>query len=143
MDGKRFARHVEEAYRLMWRRWCQEPKPAGVSSASSMDQPDVSMPVSTVAEILAAASHHYRSGRGDLAIDCLRQALRLRYNLPEAHNNLGVVLAEEGRRAEAVASFREAVRLKPDYAEAHNNLRNALRELESLEEAAGQMKRIR
>src|SRR5947209_17939150 len=22
MDGKRFARHMEEAYRRMWRRWC-------------------------------------------------------------------------------------------------------------------------
>jgi predicted O-linked N-acetylglucosamine transferase (SPINDLY family) len=136
-DSKRFARHVEEAYRLMWRRWCQQTKPAGASSASSMDRPAGPMPVTTVTEILAAASQHYRSGRGDLAIDCLRQALRLRYNIPEAHNNLGVVLAEQGRRAEAVASFREAVRLKPDYAEAHNNLANALRELGFLEEAAG------
>jgi predicted O-linked N-acetylglucosamine transferase (SPINDLY family) len=25
MDGKLFARHVEEAYRRMWRRWCQSP----------------------------------------------------------------------------------------------------------------------
>jgi predicted O-linked N-acetylglucosamine transferase (SPINDLY family) len=25
MDGKRFARHVEEAYRHMWRRWCEQP----------------------------------------------------------------------------------------------------------------------
>ena len=26
MDGQRFARHVEDAYRQMWRRWCQERK---------------------------------------------------------------------------------------------------------------------
>jgi protein O-GlcNAc transferase len=28
MDGNRFARHVEQAYRQMWRRWCQQPRPA-------------------------------------------------------------------------------------------------------------------
>jgi predicted O-linked N-acetylglucosamine transferase (SPINDLY family) len=27
MDGRRFARHVEEAYRQLWRRWCQQPGP--------------------------------------------------------------------------------------------------------------------
>jgi protein O-GlcNAc transferase len=26
MDGKRFARHMEQAYRQMWRTWCQAPK---------------------------------------------------------------------------------------------------------------------
>ena len=25
MDGRRFARNMEQAYRLMWRRWCQRP----------------------------------------------------------------------------------------------------------------------
>jgi predicted O-linked N-acetylglucosamine transferase (SPINDLY family) len=28
MDGKRFARHVEQAYRHMWRRWCDRQDPA-------------------------------------------------------------------------------------------------------------------
>ena len=32
MDAKRFARHVEQAYRQMWRRWCQQTK-AGRSCA--------------------------------------------------------------------------------------------------------------
>ncbi len=26
MDGNRFARHVEQAYRHMWRRWCAQPR---------------------------------------------------------------------------------------------------------------------
>jgi predicted O-linked N-acetylglucosamine transferase (SPINDLY family) len=25
MDAKRFARHMEQAYRQMWRRWCERP----------------------------------------------------------------------------------------------------------------------
>jgi protein O-GlcNAc transferase len=28
MDGRRFARHVEQAYRQMWRRWCQQTRPS-------------------------------------------------------------------------------------------------------------------
>ncbi len=43
-----------------------------------------------------------------------------------AHNNLGVLLSEQGDTADAVAHLRAAVRLKPDYADAHNNLGNAL-----------------
>jgi protein O-GlcNAc transferase len=26
MDGKRFARNIESAYRMMWRRWCSQPQ---------------------------------------------------------------------------------------------------------------------
>jgi tetratricopeptide (TPR) repeat protein len=39
-----------------------------------------------------------------------------------AHNNLGVVLADQGRRDEAIAQFEQTLRLKPDHAEAHDNL---------------------
>jgi predicted O-linked N-acetylglucosamine transferase (SPINDLY family) len=91
--------------------------------------------MANIAELLAAASKHYQSGRRDLAINCLRQALQLRPNIPKAHNNLGVALVEEGRRIEAIVSFREALRLKADYPEAHNNLGNALRELDQPREA--------
>jgi predicted O-linked N-acetylglucosamine transferase (SPINDLY family) len=55
-----------------------------------------------------------------------REALRLRPNYPEAHNNLGAVLSDLGRPAEAEASCREALRLWPNYPEAHNNLGNVL-----------------
>jgi len=30
MDAPRFARHLEAAYRTMWRRWCAQPTPAAV-----------------------------------------------------------------------------------------------------------------
>ena len=35
MDGPRFARHVEAAYRCMWRRWCENPPPLSDSSDES------------------------------------------------------------------------------------------------------------
>jgi tetratricopeptide (TPR) repeat protein len=89
----------------------------------------------TAAEILTAAVEHCKSGRRDLAIEWLGRALRLNPDIPEAHNNLGVVLAQGGRLREAVTSFRQATRLKPDFAEAHNNLGNALRDLGQMEAA--------
>jgi len=52
-----------------------------------------------------------------------------------AHNNLGLVLSESGRRGEAVRHWEEALRIKPDYAEAHINLGVALWEAGRREEA--------
>src|SRR5262245_32702583 len=39
-----------------------------------------------------------------------------------AHGNLGIVVAGQGKIAEARAHYAEALALKPEYAEAHNNL---------------------
>jgi protein O-mannosyl-transferase len=39
-----------------------------------------------------------------------------------AHNNLGVVLEQQGKLDEAEAQFRTALELKPDFAEALNSL---------------------
>jgi predicted O-linked N-acetylglucosamine transferase (SPINDLY family) len=48
--------------------------------------------------------------------------LQIQPNLADAHSNLGVVVQDLGRLAEAEASFREALRLKPDYEPAQRNL---------------------
>ena len=53
----------------------------------------------------------------------------------EAHNNLGVLLQEQGKLYEAEKSHRKAIELKPDYAEAHYNLGVLLQEGERLDEA--------
>src|SRR5579864_4721546 len=47
---------------------------------------------------------------------------------PAYYNNLGNMLLERGRLAQAIEHYRRAVSLQPDYPEAHNNLGNALRE---------------
>jgi tetratricopeptide (TPR) repeat protein len=64
-----------------------------------------------------------------------REALRLRPNYPEAHNNLGAAQRYQGQLDEAVASYREALRLRPDYADAHNNLGDARKQQGRLDEA--------
>ncbi|HXQ81627.1 MAG TPA: tetratricopeptide repeat protein [Opitutaceae bacterium] len=52
-----------------------------------------------------------------------------------ARSNLGKVLLQEGRPADASAQFREATRLQPDSPEAHANLGNALEALDRADEA--------
>jgi tetratricopeptide (TPR) repeat protein len=45
-----------------------------------------------------------------------------------AHDNLGLILFQEGKADEAIAHFRRAVEIRPTSANAHNNLANALRQ---------------
>jgi tetratricopeptide (TPR) repeat protein len=43
-----------------------------------------------------------------------------------AHNNIGILLTEQGKLKEAIEHYSEALRIKPDHAKAHYNLGNAL-----------------
>jgi predicted O-linked N-acetylglucosamine transferase (SPINDLY family) len=130
MDAKRFAWNMEAAYRQLWRTWCRQ------NTATETDGPKS---LATLTELLAAAAQHNQAGRHQLAIDCLREVLRIRPESPEVHNNLGVTLAQQGHLADAVVAFQMAARLKPDYAEAHNNLGNALREQGQLQPAVASL----
>ena len=56
---------------------------------------------------------------------------------PEAHNNLGVALAQVGRVQEAIGHFEQALRINPDFAEAHYNLGVALAQVGRVQEAIG------
>jgi tetratricopeptide (TPR) repeat protein len=62
----------------------------------------------------------------DEAIAEYREAIRLKKDYAEAHNNLGIALYAKGALDEAIAEYREAIRLKKDLAAAHNNLGSAL-----------------
>ncbi|HXI72581.1 MAG TPA: tetratricopeptide repeat protein [Verrucomicrobiae bacterium] len=55
-----------------------------------------------------------------------------------AHNNLGVLLFNQGRVKEAIDQYQQAVGLNPDDSEAHNNLGNALLQEGSGDEAINQ-----
>jgi len=71
--------------------------------------------------------------RSEVAILC--DVIAKRPTNARAHYNLGIALAEQGRREEAVRHFVEALRLKPDYAEAHGNLGVVLAEQGKRKEA--------
>ena len=68
-------------------------------------------------------------GMPDKAIQSFENAIAIKPDYAEAHNNLGATLQELGRLDMAVKNYEKALAIKPDYAEAHNNLGNILREL--------------
>ena len=95
-----------------------------------------------------ADSHNYMGvicrdlGRLDEAEAAFRRSLEAAGNQPEsttlrslALTNLGIVLTDVGKHAEAVACHRAALELKPGVAETYNNLGTALRDAGQLEEA--------
>ena len=57
-----------------------------------------------------------------------------------AHNNIGIILAEQGKLDEAIAEFREAIRLEPDSQLAHSNLGHGLVEQGKLDEAIAEFR---
>src|SRR5262245_18711141 len=58
----------------------------------------------------------------EAARDTLTKLLKLRNDIPEVHNLLGVILDELGDEKQAKIHFETALRLKPDLAEARSNL---------------------
>lgn len=54
---------------------------------------------------------------------------------PRIYNNLGIALAEQGRRDEAIVNYKTALRIDPEYASAYNNLGVELAETNRPDEA--------
>jgi tetratricopeptide (TPR) repeat protein len=57
----------------------------------------------------------------DEEAECYRQAISLRADYPEAHNNLAMLLKTCGDHNIASEHYRQALRLWPQYPEAHYN----------------------
>ena len=77
------------------------------------------------------AKHHLAdalrlTGDVDGALKVQRSLAADRPSWPQAHNNLGYLLLEKKKYAEAERCFREALKLKPDYALARGGLGTAL-----------------
>ena len=74
-------------------------------------------------------------GQRDAAIKCYEQALTIKPDYADAHNNLGNTLKDLGQLDAAVKSLEKALAIKPDFAEAHYNLGSTLEGLGQLDEA--------
>jgi tetratricopeptide (TPR) repeat protein len=64
-----------------------------------------------------------------------RTTIRKNPDCGMAHNNLGLLLADNGRTDEAMAHYQKALELDPNHAEAHNNLGNLLKKMGRTDEA--------
>jgi len=76
-----------------------------------------------------------QTGRLEIGVGLIDDAIALNPSDAEAHNNRGTALKDLKRLDEALASYDKALALKPDYAEVHNNRGNALLKLGRLDEA--------
>jgi len=72
--------------------------------------------------LLNAAQAASKLGRLADAERYYRRAIAADPKSPDAHNGLGLALAQQNQPSEAEASLREAIRLKPDFSPAWNNL---------------------
>ena len=76
-----------------------------------------------------------KQGKLEDAVTCYKQALLLKPDFAEAHNNLANVDRKQKRVDEAVAGYQRALALRPGYAEAHYNLAVAFYEQKRFAEA--------
>ncbi|HEX4142116.1 MAG TPA: tetratricopeptide repeat protein [Pirellulales bacterium] len=97
-------------------------------------RPTPGVPADLTALVQLARGHH-RAGRLAEAADAYRKALHLRPDLADVHNDLGILLAQQGNVDAALAHLEQAVALKPTFAEGHNNLGIVLRSQGKLDQA--------
>ncbi len=80
-----------------------------------------------------------KMGKKEDAYQAYHQSLALKKDYPEAQNNLGVLLLEDGARLEAKTEFQKAID-SPNYADPHFNLALILEQEGNSKEAANQYK---
>jgi tetratricopeptide (TPR) repeat protein len=74
-------------------------------------------------------------GRLDLSVEAFNNALSIKPDYADVHNNMGNSLREQGQLGQAVEAYKKALSIKPDYADAHNNMGLTLQEQGKPEEA--------
>jgi len=117
--------------------------PAEPSSNPAVDQ--VRQPTATP----SAESEYDRGVRARLskdwkvAVEAQRSALALRPAFPEAWNELGFALRNQGRYPESLQAYDEALRLRPNFTEALESLGEAYVKLGRLDDARRVLDRLR
>lgn len=94
-----------------------------------------------VHRIFADAARLHQAGRVQDAVARYEQAILLKPDLADIHNNLGVALGQLGQVDNARARFEHALSLNPDHANAHNNLGNLFVSIGRVDEAVIHLER--
>jgi protein O-GlcNAc transferase len=83
-----------------------------------------------------------RTGRAELGLQLIREAIRLKGDAPALHCSLGNVLAECGDVEGAMQAFQQALALQPAFPEAQTGLGNMYRARGNFEAAIGQFNAV-
>jgi protein O-mannosyl-transferase len=78
---------------------------------------------------------HLKQGDKAKAVECMKQAVQIDPDFPEAQTRLADILAEQGQLEEAVAHYSEALRMLPDNPRLHHQLGEVLTRLGKTGEA--------
>jgi tetratricopeptide (TPR) repeat protein len=97
-------------------RGCQEEAEQWARQAISACGRPVAEFCNTLGAVLAA------QGKPGEAVRCYQEAVALKQDYPEAHQNLGRTLAALGRMEEAAPHFEKALHLRPGDATAHHDM---------------------
>jgi tetratricopeptide (TPR) repeat protein len=120
--------------------------PVAFAEPSSPAAEQVRQPVTTSP---GADSEFNRGVRARLAqdwptaVDAFRGAISQRAEFPEAWNELGFALRNQGRYTESLQAYDEALRLRPNFPEALEYLGEAYVKLGRLEDARRVLERLR
>jgi len=122
--------------------------PAAMDSAADPSTPDVEQRRQSPAE--ASASTEYDRGvrarvveNWLVAEDAFRRAIALQPDFPDAWNELGFALRNQGRYPESVQAYDEALRLRPEFPEALEYLGEAYVKMGRLDDARRILDRLR
>ena len=89
----------------------------------------------TVQQVFDAALRNGLAGLLDDALEGYKRVLHMNPDHADAHNNLGVLLAQRGMMVDAMAHYDRALALNPNDVNAHNNLGIALAALGRIADA--------
>ena len=105
---------------------CRRPVPHGLTFLAVLLIPVTAASSKTLREeaVTYRTQGYEAQRRGDAAsaLTYYQKAAALDPSYPTPHNDIGILLEEQGRLSEAEASYQRALALDPDYVEPHANL---------------------
>jgi predicted O-linked N-acetylglucosamine transferase (SPINDLY family) len=138
MDGKRFARNMERAYRQIWQRWCEKARPAEPNGKRLplQSSPNAAVAAPPIHDGMDAARQHYQRGDRQRAEQLCLEILEAAPNQIDALHLLAAIASQTHRDDQAINFLEAVLRHEPDCAAAHNNLGNLFAKQRKLAEAA-------
>jgi predicted O-linked N-acetylglucosamine transferase (SPINDLY family) len=123
-------RSLEEAYRAMWRRFCEQSLVEMVklegSEQTIYDQ---------IQQQIELGIKYHQSGQLPAAEVCYQQILQWQPNHADAWHLLGVIASQQGQYQTAIERINRAIELQPGTATFYSNLGNAYQEQGQFQQA--------